>query len=67
MVSGAGVLEYGLFDWAAVLAQVRESGVAAVITAVHDAEATDPDGRRWSRTKRHDDKTMAVLAQPPQS
>jgi len=28
---------------------------------VHDTEAGDPDGRRWPRSKRHDDKALAVI------
>lgn len=37
---------------------------AHVITAAHDAETTDPDGRRWPRSKNHDDKTLVVISTP---
>ena len=58
----AAVREYGLADWPSLVQQARSAGVAAVLAAVHDAEATDHDGRRWPRTKRHDDKAVALLA-----
>jgi hypothetical protein len=59
--AAAGVLEYGLHDWPQTVALACSEGPAAVIAGVHAAEETDPDGRRWPRTKRHDDKTLAVL------
>lgn len=32
-----------------------------LINLVHDTELTDPDGTRWRRSKRHDDKTLAIV------
>lgn len=30
---------------------------------IHQKEATDPDGRRWPRSRRHDDKTLVIVTQ----
>lgn len=50
---------FGLSDWPATLATLAEHGPAALIARVREAERTDPDGRRWPRSKRHDDATVA--------
>ncbi|BCJ60136.1 protein phosphatase 2C domain-containing protein [Micromonospora endophytica] len=34
---------------------------SGLVNLVHDAEAEDPEGTRWPRSKRHDDKTLAVI------
>jgi len=34
-------------------------GPEAIITQVRAAEASDPDGQRWPRGKRHDDASAA--------
>ena len=44
---------------------IDASGPIAVLDAVRAAEAADPDGRRWPRSKRHDDKALVVVAWPP--
>lgn len=57
-----GVDDYGLWsDWAALRAHGREHGPAAVVRAVRDAEADDPDGTRWPRPKPQDDKTLVLV------
>ncbi|MFI2490261.1 hypothetical protein ACH47X_25340, partial [Promicromonospora kroppenstedtii] len=33
-----------------------------VLRRIHEAEDEDPDGRRWPRSKPHDDKTMVTIA-----
>ena len=58
----AGVLDYEVVDWAGLLDLVGRRGPAEALALVHRAEQGDPDGRRWPRTKCHDDKTIAVLA-----
>lgn len=57
----AAVTDYGTLDWPGLVHRVRTEGAAAVVDAVHAAELTDPDGRRWPRTKRHDDKALVAL------
>ncbi len=47
--------------WRDVYDEALEHGPAHVLDAVHDAEATDPDGVRWARAKRHDDKTLVIV------
>ena len=59
--AAAGVLDYALADWAGCLDAVAASP-AGWLRRVHDTETTDPDGVRWPRTKRHDDKTVALRA-----
>jgi hypothetical protein len=60
--AAAGVLEYALTGWPAFADLVRTDGPASVINRVHAAEESDADGRRWPRTKLHDDKTLIVAA-----
>ena len=56
-----GVDDYHIFDWPQVLAHATATGPAAVLAMVRAAEVTDPDGTRWPRPKRHDDKTLVLL------
>jgi hypothetical protein len=53
--------DYGLFTWPQVLTSATDHGPAAVLTSVTDAERTDPDGSRWPRPKRHDDKALVLV------
>jgi Protein phosphatase 2C len=50
---------FGLLDWPGFLEVLAEQGPDAIITQVRAAEASDPDGRRWPRGKRHDDASAA--------
>jgi hypothetical protein len=56
-----GVDDYHLFDWPQVLAHAMDTGPVTVLTMVHAAEIADPDGVRWPRPKRHDDKTLVLV------
>jgi hypothetical protein len=56
-----GVDEYHIFDWSQVLAHAMATGPAAVLAMVRAAEVTDPNGVRWPRPKRHDDKTLVLV------
>ncbi|WP_341717676.1 protein phosphatase 2C domain-containing protein [Micromonospora sp. FIMYZ51] len=47
-------------DWRSAV-EIAMADPAGLVNLVHDAEAEDPDGIRWPRTKRHDDKTLAVV------
>ncbi|HEX4702826.1 MAG TPA: hypothetical protein VH352_11910 [Pseudonocardiaceae bacterium] len=58
--------DYGLFEWPRVLSLATDRGLAAVLTAVSDAERTDPDGLRWPRPKRHDDKALVLVRFAPE-
>jgi hypothetical protein len=48
---------FGLLDWAGLLGVLHSSGPASLIEQVREAERSDPEGRRWPRSKRHDDAT----------
>jgi hypothetical protein len=62
----AAVTDYGLIDWRDLLSDVSaHGGVGARLANIHAAETTDPDGRRWPRTKKHDDKSLVILNQLP--
>jgi hypothetical protein len=50
---------FGLLDWSSFLDVLAEQGPDAIIAQVRAAEASDPDGRRWPRGKRHDDASAA--------
>ncbi|MFL6130757.1 MAG: protein phosphatase 2C domain-containing protein [Mycobacteriales bacterium] len=56
-----GVGHPGLPTWSATLDLAAASGPAAVLDAVRAAEDADPDGRRWPRSKRHDDQSLVVV------
>jgi hypothetical protein len=56
-----GVDDYHLFDWSEVLALAVSDGPASVLAMVRTAEVADPDGTRWPRPKRHDDKTLVLV------
>jgi Protein phosphatase 2C len=57
----AGVDRYGVpADWNAAFA-IAKRDPNALIDLVHNAEDSDPDGMRWPRSRRHDDKTVAVI------
>lgn len=47
-------------DWREALALARVDP-ARLVEAVHEAEASDPDGVRWPRSKRHDDKAVVLV------
>lgn len=49
---------YGLLGWPDLLATIRGRGPHALIAEVRAAEAADPDGSRWPRTKITDDATI---------
>jgi hypothetical protein len=44
-----------------LLALLDESGSDELVRQVRAAEAVDPDGRQWPRTKRSDDATAVYL------
>jgi hypothetical protein len=49
---------FGLASWAGLTEIVRRDGPAELISQVRAAEAADPDGRRWHRSKAIDDATV---------
>jgi hypothetical protein len=58
----AGVEEYGLYPTWGDLAQACLTGSpATVVHAIQGAEEDDPDGRRFPRYKKSDDKALAYL------
>jgi Protein phosphatase 2C len=52
---------FGLATWTELLALMDESGPAELLRRVRAAEAADPEGRRWPRTKSSDDATAIYL------
>jgi hypothetical protein len=46
--------------WAGLTDAALARGAEPILRELHDAEVEDPDGRRWPRSKRHDDKTLIV-------
>lgn len=49
-------------SWTNGLDIVRRDGPEQLVRTVHHAEETDPQGQRWPRSKRHDDKALALVA-----
>jgi hypothetical protein len=52
---------FGLATWDELLALLEESGPKELLRQVRAAEAVDPEGRQWPRTKRIDDATAVYL------
>ena len=61
--SGASRLvdPFELATWEELLALLDESGPEELLRQVRAAEAVDPEGRQWPRTKRSDDATAVYL------
>jgi hypothetical protein len=56
-----GVDRYGVPpDWTTALT-IAKDNPARLMNMIHAAEMSDPDGERWPRSKRHDDKALAVV------
>jgi hypothetical protein len=53
---------FGLATWEELLALLDENGPEELLRQVRAAEAVDPEGRQWPRTKRSDDATAVYLA-----
>jgi hypothetical protein len=53
---------FGLATWEELLELLEESGPDELLRQVRAAEAVDPEGRQWPRTKRSDDATAVYLA-----
>jgi hypothetical protein len=53
---------FGLATWEELLGMLQESGPDELLRQVRAAEAIDPEGRQWPRTKRSDDATVVYLA-----
>jgi hypothetical protein len=53
---------FGLATWEELLALLDEGGPEELLRQVRTAEATDPEGRRWPRTKCSDDATAVYVA-----
>jgi hypothetical protein len=52
---------FGLATWEELLALLDASGPEELVRQVRAAEAVDPEGRQWPRTKRTDDATAVYL------
>jgi hypothetical protein len=60
-----GVERYGVPpDWATAV-DLAADDPARLVDSIHDAEASDPLGDRWPRSKQHDDKALAVVRFEP--
>jgi hypothetical protein len=64
--ASAGVEEYGLYPtWDDLAHACLLDGPDKILRAIQEAEAEDPDGRRWPRYKPSDDKALAFLRFAP--
>jgi hypothetical protein len=52
---------FELATWEELLALLDESGPDELLRQVRAAEAVDPEGRQWPRTKHSDDATAVYL------
>ncbi len=59
----AGVEQYATPPtWHAARQVIEAEGARRLAELIHVIELSDPDGRRWPRAKRHDDKSVAFAA-----
>lgn len=63
LTDGAAALaaDYNLVDWGGLLDVLETAGATKLIRRVRQAEAADPDARRWPRYKRSDDAAAVYL------
>ncbi|HZD01160.1 MAG TPA: protein phosphatase 2C domain-containing protein [Actinomycetes bacterium] len=68
MTDGAAQLvdDFHLVTWPEVLSVLERQGPSALIDRVRGAEDSDPDRKRWRRSKQHDDATVAICRFKPQ-
>jgi hypothetical protein len=52
---------FELATWEELLALLDENGPEELLRQVRAAEAVDPEGRQWPRTKQSDDATAVYL------
>lgn len=50
------------FTWTDLHRVAQEIGAPGVLRQLHAIEDADPDGQRWPRSKRHDDKTVVLIS-----
>jgi hypothetical protein len=55
---------FGLLTWTDLLAVLSKDDPREVIRLTREAEADDPDGKRWPRSKAGDDATIAYWTLP---
>jgi hypothetical protein len=55
---------YRVTSWPGLVGVLRDEGPAGLIRRVRAAEAGDPDGARWPRSKTRDDATALYWPQP---
>lgn len=51
----------GATTWRDIYDEAVKRGPEQVLRRIHDAEESDPGGRRWPRSKPHDDKTLVAV------
>ncbi len=56
--------QYHLLNWRGLLTVLADGGPAELIGRARAAEASDPDGIRWPRSKPSDDATIVYWHQP---
>ncbi len=68
MTDGAARLvdRFHMATWPEVLALLERQGPSALIDRVRGAEDSDPERRRWRRSRQHDDATIAVCRFEPE-
>jgi hypothetical protein len=68
LTDGAACLvdHFHLSTWSEALAVVERQGPSALIDRVRDAEVTDPECKRWRRSKQHDDATVVMCRFEPE-
>ncbi|WP_198932550.1 hypothetical protein [Saccharothrix sp. CB00851] len=57
----ARLKEFDVASWGSIMDTLEISGPTGLISAVRDAEDSDPKGRRWPRYKKSDDATAVYL------
>jgi hypothetical protein len=51
---------FGVMAWPRVFDLLDREGPSSLIMQTREAESSDPNGRRWPRSKRHDDASAVI-------
>jgi hypothetical protein len=51
---------FGVMAWPRVFDLLAREGPSSLIMQTREAESSDPNGRRWPRSKRHDDASAVI-------
>lgn len=58
--------DFGVMGWPDLMSRLETSGPRGVIDHTRELERSDPQRRRWPRSKCHDDATVVLMQREPE-